>query len=120
MRGPATGSGNCGSNGAPLAIGLFAQMNNPAGLPDSGETQIGDRVRFAVADVFLPGPGSAVLHDETELDGTVVEFSDSGARTRAYAVIEVIRKQMMVVPVEKLTRMANSPDGGTMKDERQK
>jgi hypothetical protein len=82
-------------------------MNDPSGLPGSGETEIGDHVRFALADVFLPGPGGGPLFagEEAELDGTVVEFSDSGDTNRAYAVVEVIRKQMMVVPVEKLERV---------------
>lgn len=85
-------------------------MDDPCAL---NETQIGDFVRFAVADVFLPGPGSGPLlsADETELDGTVVEFSDSGARTRAFAVVEVVRKQMVVVPVEKLSRVTGPPKG---------
>jgi hypothetical protein len=81
------------------------------GLPERRETRIGDRVRFAAVDVFLPGPGGASLIPEaTEFDGMVVEFSDSGPRTRAFAVVEVVRKQMMVVPVGKLERIA-SPAG---------
>jgi hypothetical protein len=41
---------------------------------------------------------------EDELEGTIVDFSDSGQRARVFAVIDVIRKQIVVVPVEKLIR----------------
>jgi len=74
------------------------------------ETQVGDRVRFAAADIFLSGPGGLNPLDAAELEGTVVEFSDSGSRTRAYAVVEVVRTQMMVVPVEKLASVVRKQE----------
>lgn len=77
-------------------------------------TQIGDRVRFAVADVFLPGTGPG-FPEPPELDGTVVEFSDSGDRKRAFALVEVVKRQLMVVPVEKLQKMAGL-SGGSMEE----
>ncbi|HWC95650.1 MAG TPA: hypothetical protein VG456_02840 [Candidatus Sulfopaludibacter sp.] len=79
-------------------------LNRHTQMNDSRETQIGDHVRFAAADVFLPGPGggSSISGDAAELDGTVIEFSDSGSKPRAFAVVEVVRRQMMVVPVDKL------------------
>jgi hypothetical protein len=75
---------------------------------------IGDRVRFALADVFLPGPdvGTPPSSEMTELDGTLIEFSDSGSRTKAFAVVEVVRKQLIVVPVEKLEYVAGPLEGG--------
>ena len=40
--------------------------------------------------------------DAAEMEGTIVDFSDSGNMARAYAVIEVILRQNVVVPVHKL------------------
>jgi hypothetical protein len=49
-------------------------------------------VVFRISDAFLPE--SSVLRlafaDATELEGTVVGFSDSGDARRAFALIEVI------------------------------
>jgi hypothetical protein len=36
------------------------------------------------------------------MEGAIVGFSDSGPRQRAFAVVEVVHRQTMVVPVEKL------------------
>jgi hypothetical protein len=57
-----------------------------------------------VADVFLPSPSGvfAALPGETEVEGTVVDFSDSGLRSCFFAVIEVVRTQSLIVPVDKL------------------
>lgn len=44
-----------------------------------------------------------------ELEGTIVGFSDSGATARAYAVVEVVRKLSLVVPVNELT-LVYGPD----------
>lgn len=62
-------------------------------------------MRFRISDVFLPSPESAFAAPsaEEELEGMVVDFSDSGQRTQVFAVIDVIRKQTVVVPVEKLS-----------------
>jgi len=61
-------------------------------------------VRFQVSDVFLPSSGGALpsILEETELEGTIVDFSDSGLRSRFFAVIEVVRTQSLIVPVDKL------------------
>lgn len=66
--------------------------------------QIGDRVRFRKADVFLPAPDAvlAVLPEELELEGTVTDFSDSGSTERAFAVVNVVRKQAIIVPLDKV------------------
>jgi hypothetical protein len=48
------------------------------------------------------GVASRALAD-TEIEGTIVDFSDSGLKLRAFAVVEVVNGRTMVVPVEKLT-----------------
>jgi len=67
-------------------------------------TDKGDWVRFRVADVFLPSQEELLSAPsaDTEMEGTIVDFSDSGLKLRAFAVVEVVNKQTMVVPVEKL------------------
>lgn len=72
----------------------------------------GDIVRFHAADVFLP------IHDELqrilslseELEGTVVDFSDSGMKPRIFAIVEVVTRQTMVVPIAKLHLRSAGPD----------
>jgi len=63
-----------------------------------------------MSDVFLPSPEEVlprmVLTDEVE--GTVVGFSDSGVEPRAFAVVEVVRRQEVIVPVDKLHVIAAS------------
>jgi hypothetical protein len=67
-------------------------------------TQVGDKVRFSVDDIFLPDAGSVFVAapGEVQVEGTVVNFSDSGSAPRMFAVVEVIRRQTVVVPIEKL------------------
>lgn len=74
-------------------------------------TQVGDKVRFSVGDIFLPDSDNVfvVAPGEVEVQGTVVRFSDSGPTPRMFAVVEVVRRQTVVVPVEKLLR--NAPHG---------
>jgi hypothetical protein len=66
--------------------------------------QEGDTVRFQVVDIFLPAaddlPKSITPADQ--LEGTVVNFSDSGLLPRVFAVVDVIARLSVVVPVEKL------------------
>ena len=70
----------------------------------SKRTEAGDRVRFQISDVFLPSPGNVLSTscDETELEGRILGFSDSGQVARYFAVIEVVRTQSLIVPVQKL------------------
>jgi len=71
-------------------------------------TREGDRVRFRVADIFLPNAdGVLSVSLGEELEGVVVNFSDSGSASRAFAVVDVIRRQNVVVPVEKLEVVAS-------------
>lgn len=67
-------------------------------------TNTGDKVRFRISDVFLPSPDALcfIQTGEEELEGTIVDFSDSGQKERVFAVIDVVRTKTVVVPVEKL------------------
>jgi hypothetical protein len=71
-----------------------------------GFTQKGSHVRFHLADVFLPNTADlyALFGEEEELEGTVVDFSDSGSKRGTFAVVqvEVIMKRTAIVLVEKL------------------
>lgn len=62
-----------------------------------------------MSDVFLAGTNGLQV-DSTEVDGTIVDFSDSGEATRVFAVVEVIQRQTVVVPAAKLKRR-NDPSG---------
>jgi len=73
----------------------------------STELQPGDRVHFAIDSVFLP-PASdvlAALRPADHLVGTVTQFSGSGTREKAFAVIVLAGQKSLVVPVEKLSRI---------------
>jgi hypothetical protein len=70
-----------------------------------GETaEIGDRVSFRIADVFLPEPSEvlAKLTLEVETNGVIVEFSDSGHNQRAYAVVRIATQQSVLLPLDAL------------------
>ncbi|HYV74228.1 MAG TPA: hypothetical protein VFB24_08240 [Candidatus Binatia bacterium] len=69
-----------------------------------GDAQIGDRVSFRIADVFLPEPSEtlAKLTPDVETNGIVVEFSDSGTSPKAYAVVRITPQQAVLVPVDAL------------------
>jgi len=75
-----------------------------AGGRGAPPTQKGDRVAFLLSDAFLPEAEEARPGQcrEGEVEGTLLDFSDSGDVERAFAVVEVIERQTMVVPVEKL------------------
>jgi hypothetical protein len=66
-----------------------------------------------LSDVFLPSLEElqTVLSGEAEVEGTIVEFSDSGSKPRAFAVVEVYRKQTVIVPVFKLQIVAAADSG---------
>jgi len=44
----------------------------------------------------------AALSDTSEVEGTIMSFSDSGMVPRAFAVVEVTLKQTVIVPTERL------------------
>jgi hypothetical protein len=66
--------------------------------------QVGDRVSFRIADVFLPEPFEVLknLTPEAETNGGVIEFSDSGSDPRAYAVVRITRQHSVLLPVSAL------------------
>jgi hypothetical protein len=68
-----------------------------------------DKVSFRVSDVFLPDVEElrAAWGDTAEVEGTIVDFSDSGSASRVFAVIEVLQRHIVVVPVAKLTCRSN-------------
>lgn len=43
-----------------------------------------------------------------EVEGTVVDFSDSGSFTRVFAVVEIVHKQTVIVPIQSLRVIAES------------
>jgi hypothetical protein len=54
--------------------------------------------------VFLPSPDDLLQGSsaDTETEGAIVDFSDSGPKRHAFAVVELDSGQTMIVPVEKL------------------
>lgn len=70
----------------------------------------GSKVSFQVCDVFLPNGDElrAAFPDKEWLEGTVVGLSDSGKQPDAFAVIELVHKQNVVVPIEKLRKAGNA------------
>jgi hypothetical protein len=61
-------------------------------------------VRFRVSDVFLPSSEQlpTQLSQSAEMEGRIVDFSDSGLQVRVFAVVDVGGDQPVVVPVKKL------------------
>ena len=47
------------------------------------------------------------LSPDSEVEGTIVDFSDSGPKQRAFAVIEVVKKHTVIVPVSGLEVVEN-------------
>jgi hypothetical protein len=68
------------------------------------QIRVGDKVRFQVADIFLPTRDDLpqVLATALELEGTVTDFSDSGPQPCVFAVVDVIAHHNVVLPVNKL------------------
>ena len=68
------------------------------------QTQKGDRVRFSISEAFLPTQEElvALASPNEKVEGTVINFSDSGSKAGYFAVVDVIRRWAVVVPVEKL------------------
>jgi hypothetical protein len=50
------------------------------------------------------------LTSADQLEGTVVNFSDSGLLPRVFAVVDVVARRSFVVPVEKLQKMGEIPN----------
>jgi hypothetical protein len=58
-------------------------------------------VRFRVADIFFPEEPLNFAETQ-EIEGVVVQFSDSGQISRAFASVEILIRQTVVVQVDKL------------------
>ena len=72
-------------------------------------------MHFRISDVFLPRPEDLIIASsaEEEVEGTIVGFSDSGSEPRAFAVVDVVQSQNVVVPTAKLRIVSSSgPDEG--------
>ena len=91
---------------------LLATYGSPAGGVASGRfpTRKGDRVHFRISDVFLPPPEDLfnAASAEEEVEGTIIGFSDSGSKTRAFAVVDVVRSHNVVVPTANLRIISSS------------
>jgi hypothetical protein len=73
-------------------------------------TEKGDKVSFRVSDVFLPEAEElrAAWANAVEVEGTIVDFSDSGSASRVFAVVEAHQTHTVVVPVVKLKLRSNT------------
>lgn len=60
---------------------------------------------FQVSEVFLASQEAwlSAPAGAKEMRGVIVDFSDSGSKLCAFAVVELIDGQAIVVPVDKLT-----------------
>jgi len=92
-------------------------MHRPTGEQEARcRTNKGDWVRFLTSDVFLANQEDLVdAHTNSgEMEGVIVDFSDSGNRPRVFAVVELATGQTIVVPVEKMkmARPASSEEDG--------
>lgn len=58
-------------------------------------------MRFRVADIFFPEEPLNFAETQ-EIEGVVVQFSDSGQISRAFASVEILIRQTVVVQVDKL------------------
>lgn len=70
----------------------------------------GDKVRFYVTDIFLPTRDDLpnALTTTQEIEGIVADISDAGLQPRAFAVVQVMAPQNVVVPIDKLA-ILNEP-----------
>lgn len=106
----------------PREVVFCVLVRTACGLFDGAErrrgrllTREGDRVHFRISDVFLPRPEDLIIASsaEEEVEGTIVGFSDSGSEPRAFAVVDVVQSQNVVVPTAKLRIVSSSgPDEG--------
>ncbi len=73
-------------------------------MQPAATAQIGDRVSFRIADVYLPEPPEVLanLTPDVETHGVVEEFSDSGDHPRAYALVRITMRQAVLIPVTAL------------------
>ena len=72
----------------------------------------GDIVRFLVGDIVLPSADELqkAFTSADLLEGTVINFSDLGLLPRVFAVVDVTARRSFVVPVQKLWKVAETPN----------
>jgi len=75
-------------------------------------------VAFRISDVFLPGAAEVLqgVGEDTLVVGKVVAYSDSGSRARAFGVVE-LGKRIVIVASEKLVGIEMQPGWGTNEKE---
>lgn len=68
-------------------------------------------MRFCISDAFLPTEEelASLLTLNHKVEGTVINFSDSGPKAGYFAVVDVIRRCAVIVPVEKLEVVRENP-----------
>lgn len=73
----------------------------------------GATVKFRSSDVFLPGREDLqqFSSDLEEIEGVIVDFSDSGVASQAFAVVEITLKRTVIVPADKLIAVDNGSMG---------
>lgn len=84
--------------------GKLLQLSAEDLMQPAATAQIGDRVSFRIADVYLPDPPEVLanLTVDVETHGVVEEFSDSGDRPRAYALVRITVQLAVLIPVTAL------------------
>lgn len=77
----------------------------------SADLREGDTVYFALESVYLPAAQEVIasLRPADELVGTIMQFSESDAGVRTFAVVSLAGRSKVVVPVEKLVRVGETP-----------
>ena len=73
-------------------------------MESAESVHVGDRVSFCISDVFLPEPSEVLanLTADVRTEGVVVEFSDSGNVPRAYVMVRITPRQMVLLPISAL------------------
>jgi hypothetical protein len=63
-----------------------------------------------MSDVFLRSPDelSPAPTADVEAEGAILDFSDSGHKRHAFAIVELDSGQTVVVPVEKIRKLLPS------------
>lgn len=57
-----------------------------------------------MSDAFLPSAEELVVFakPDEKVEGTVIDFSDSGSKRDFFAVVDVVQRRTVVVPIAKL------------------
>lgn len=68
-------------------------------------------MRFPLSDVFLPDAENVrkALSLDSEVEGTIVDFSDSGVDAKKFALVKVVRETTVVVASGSLQLIEKQP-----------